>query len=104
MTPAIEITPIFDPTEVSIIIDKRESLRNQIISNQGDKIKKLPFQSIINIGKKPIKKWGDHMIQNLRTVGEVCLQTVFAEYNLLDCSAKIIEETRVKSEFSATNI
>ena len=103
-TSVSEIIPIFDPAEVRIVLEKRISLRGQIVSSQGDKIKKLPFQSIINIEKKPIKKWGDHMISNLRTVGEVCLQTVFEEYNKLDCTAKIVEEERLKSEFSEANL
>jgi hypothetical protein len=44
------------------------------------------------------------MISNLRTVGEVCLQTVFEEYNKLDCTAKIVDEERLKSEFSEANL
>ena len=37
------------------------------------------------------------MISNLRTVGEVCLQTVFEEYNKLDCTAKIAADSNPAS-------
>jgi hypothetical protein len=43
MTPVSEIVPIFDPLDVRIVLEKRISLRNQIVSTHGDKIKKLLF-------------------------------------------------------------
>lgn len=44
------------------------------------------------------------MIENLSNISEVCLQEIFAEYNQLDFSTKILEDGRLKSELSSANL
>ena len=59
------------------------------------------------MGKKPVKKFSDNMLDNLANVSEVLLQDVYSQYNELDLSPQIKEEDGVltlNSEFSPKNL
>ena len=59
------------------------------------------------MGKKPVKKFTDDMLENLANVSEVLLQDVYSEYNDLDLSPEIKEEDQIlklNSEFSPKNL
>ena len=62
---------------------------------------------MIDLGKKPVKKFSDNMLDNLANVSEVLLQDVYSQYNELDLSPQIKEEDGVltlNSEFSPKNL